>query len=49
MRFYTEGKISMENALRYATNPTEFELRIKGIHATSDESWQSFEHKPESA
>ncbi|HSQ59892.1 MAG TPA: type IV pilus twitching motility protein PilT [Acidobacteriota bacterium] len=49
MRFYTEGKISMENALRYASNPTEFELRLKGIHATSDESWKSFEAKPESA
>jgi twitching motility protein PilT len=49
MRFYTEGKISMENALRYASNPTEFELRIKGIHATSDESWQTFERKTEPA
>jgi twitching motility protein PilT len=49
MRFYTEGKISMESALKYASNPTEFELRLKGIHATSDESWQTFEHKPESA
>ncbi|HET9950443.1 MAG TPA: type IV pilus twitching motility protein PilT [Candidatus Eisenbacteria bacterium] len=47
MRFYTEQKISLENALRYSTNPTEFELRIKGIHATSDESWKSFEAKPE--
>jgi twitching motility protein PilT len=47
MRFYTEGKFSMENALRYATYPSEFELRIKGIHESSDESWQSFEHKPE--
>jgi hypothetical protein len=33
----------MENALRYCSNPTEFELRTKGIHATSDESWKSFE------
>ncbi|HLQ66696.1 MAG TPA: type IV pilus twitching motility protein PilT [Candidatus Limnocylindrales bacterium] len=43
MKHYTEGKISMENALRYCSNPTEFELRTKGIHATSDESWKSFE------
>jgi twitching motility protein PilT len=43
MKHYTEGKISMENALRYCSNPTEFELRVKGIHATSDESWKSFE------
>jgi len=47
MRHYSEGRISLENALRYASNPTEFELRIKGIHATSDESWQSFERKEE--
>jgi twitching motility protein PilT len=43
MKHYTEGKISMENALRYCSNPTEFELRVKGIHATSDESWKTFE------
>ena len=49
MRFYTEGKISLENALRYSSNPNEFELRIKGIHATSDESWKSFEAKVEPA
>jgi len=47
MRHYSEGKITLENALRYASNPTEFELRIKGIHATSDESWKSFEGKEE--
>ena len=47
MRFYTEQKISLENALRYSSNPTEFELRVKGIHATSDESWKSFEAKTE--
>jgi twitching motility protein PilT len=47
MNHYTEGKISLENALRYSSNPTEFELRVKGIHATSDQSWQSFEQKQE--
>jgi twitching motility protein PilT len=45
MKHYTEGKISMENALRYCSNPTEFELRVKGIHATSDESWKTFEQQ----
>jgi twitching motility protein PilT len=45
MKFHTEGKVSLETALRYCSNPTEFELRVKGIHATSDESWKSFEHK----
>jgi twitching motility protein PilT len=45
MKHHTEGKISLETALRYCSNPTEFELRVKGIHATSDESWKPFEHK----
>jgi twitching motility protein PilT len=43
MKLYTGGRISIENALRFCSNPTEFELRIKGIHATSDETWKSFE------
>jgi len=43
MKLYTEEKISLENALKYSSNPTEFELRVKGIHATSDESWKTFE------
>ena len=43
MRHYTEGRVSLENALRYCSNPNEFELRVKGIHATSDESWKTFE------
>ena len=47
MKHYTEGKVSLENALRYGSNPTEFELRVKGIHATSDESWKTFERKEE--
>jgi twitching motility protein PilT len=47
MKHYTEGKVSLENALRYCSNPTEFELRVKGIHATSDESWKTFERKEE--
>jgi twitching motility protein PilT len=47
MKFFTEQRISLENALRFCSNPTEFELRVKGIHATSDESWKSFEQKQE--
>ena len=45
MKAYTEEKISLESALRFCTNPTEFELRVKGIHSTSDESWKSFERQ----
>ena len=47
MKHYSDGRISLENALRFSSNPTEFELRVKGIHATSDESWKSFEGKEE--
>ena len=47
MKHYTEGKVTLESALRYCSNPTEFELRVKGIHDTSDESWKSFERKEE--
>ena len=47
MKLYSEEKISMETALRYCSNPTEFELRVKGIHATSDESWKPFEQRGE--
>jgi twitching motility protein PilT len=43
MKLFSEEKISLESALKYCSNPNEFELRIKGIHATSDESWKSFE------
>ena len=49
MKHFTEQRISLENALRFCSNPTEFELRVKGIHATSDESWKSFEQKQEIA
>jgi twitching motility protein PilT len=45
MKLYREEKVSLENALRYCSNPTEFELRIKGIHATSDETWKPFEQQ----
>jgi twitching motility protein PilT len=33
---YKEGLISYEEALRRATNPDDFALRVKGIHSTSD-------------
>jgi twitching motility protein PilT len=47
MRHYSNGLITLENAIKNSTNPTEFELRIKGIHASSDTSWNSFEEAPE--
>jgi twitching motility protein PilT len=43
MKLLTEGRISMEEALKNSSNPHEFSLRLKGIQATSDKTWDSFE------
>jgi len=43
MRLLTDGMISMEEALKNSTNPHEFSLRLKGIQASSDKTWDSFE------
>ncbi len=37
-RLYRQDLISFEEALRQATNPDEFKLRVAGIHSTSDAS-----------
>lgn len=38
-----KGLISYEEALKQATNPGDFALRVKGITATSDMRWGEFE------
>jgi twitching motility protein PilT len=43
MQLLTNGRISMEEALKNSSNPHEFALRLKGIHATSDKTWDTFE------
>jgi len=43
MKLYRSGLITYEQALRTSTTPTEFELRVKGIHASSDTTWDHFE------
>jgi twitching motility protein PilT len=43
MKLFTDGKISMEEALKNSSNPHEFSLRLKGIQATSDKTWEQFE------
>ncbi len=43
MKLFSEGKISMEEALKSSSNPHEFGLRLKGIQATSDKTWEQFE------
>jgi twitching motility protein PilT len=43
------GLITYEEALRQASNPDDFALRVSGISATSDSSWDSFEKAPDPA
>ncbi len=43
MQLYTEGDITIEEALKNSSNPHEFSLRMKGIQATSDKTWDDFE------
>ncbi len=43
------GLISYEEALRQATNPDDFALRVSGISGTSDSKWDSFEKPSEGA
>jgi twitching motility protein PilT len=40
MKLYKEGMISFEEAIAQATNPDDFDLRVKGITGTSDR-WES--------
>ncbi len=41
------GLITYEEALRQATNPDDFALRVSGISATSDSKWDGFEKAPD--
>jgi twitching motility protein PilT len=42
MNWYTKGVISYENAIFYATSPSEFALRVQGVKGASDVSWDVF-------
>jgi twitching motility protein PilT len=44
MSWYTQGVISYESALFFASNPSEFALRVQGVAASSDTSWSGFEN-----
>ena len=41
MNWYQKGVISYENALYYATNPSEFALRVQGVAGASDSKWEN--------
>jgi len=43
------GVISYEEALRQASNPDDFALRVSGVSGTSDSKWDSFERAPDAA
>jgi twitching motility protein PilT len=45
MALLTEGLISREEALGNATNPSDFELKLRGIASTSDSRWDDFERR----
>ncbi len=43
MQLYKEKRISLEAAMQASSNPHEFSLRVKGIQASSDKTWDRFE------
>ena len=47
MGLYRSGLVSYEEALRQATNPDDFALRVSGISGTSDSKWDTFEQSAE--
>ncbi len=46
---YREGLITLEEALRRATNPDDFKLKIAGIHSTADMAKEQMEAAAESS
>ncbi len=42
MNWYEKGVVSYDDALQAATNPSEFALRVQGVAASSDTSWDTF-------
>ncbi len=49
MSLFRQGLITYEEALRQSSNPDDFALRVSGISATSDSSWDGFEKVDEHA
>ena len=43
MKLYQDGVVTLDDALRASSKPHELTLRLKGIQATSDQSWSGFE------
>jgi twitching motility protein PilT len=47
MSLLKSNLITYEEALRQATNPDDFALRVSGVSGTSDSKWDGFETKAE--
>jgi twitching motility protein PilT len=47
MMLFRQNVITYEEALRQSSNPDDFALRVSGISATSDSTWDSFDQKPD--
>ncbi|MBI5342411.1 MAG: Flp pilus assembly complex ATPase component TadA, partial [Deltaproteobacteria bacterium] len=43
MMLYKDGLITLDEALRQASNPDDFALRVRGVSSTSDLSWEDFD------
>jgi twitching motility protein PilT len=43
MALHKDNLISMEEALRQASNPDDFALRVRGVSSTSDLTWDDFD------
>ncbi len=43
MQWYSRGLISYDNAIFFATSPSEFALRVQGVAQSSDTSWDDFQ------
>ncbi|MCC6963050.1 MAG: PilT/PilU family type 4a pilus ATPase [candidate division Zixibacteria bacterium] len=43
MKLYRGGHITYEDAMRNASNPDDFDLRVKGITSASDTSWTTIQ------
>ncbi len=44
MKLLSSGLISLEEAMKNSSSPHEFSLRLKGIQASSDTTWDDFEN-----
>ena len=42
LSWYTRGIIGYDQALFFATNPSEFALQVQGVGSASDTSWDAF-------